>query len=104
MNLASLKSWATQPTTIHAFGALALGVVTALAHVFGANPDLSLALGGMAYVMVHAGINDDTASRSVERLVVDSASAYQTGNVAAVIPVVIADAPAVIAAIMAPVA
>ena len=102
MNIATLKAWATQPTTIHAFGAVALGTVTAAAHFAGASTELAGALGIASYALVHAGINDSSASRSIDKIIEDAATAYVAGRLSATLPLLVADGSAALTAFMAP--
>ena len=100
MNLATLKAWATQPTTITAFGTVALGAVTAAAHFAGASTELAGGLGLLSYALVHAGINDSTASRSVEKLIEDAVRAYMEHRLATSLPLIVTDATTAISAMM----
>ena len=102
MDWTKVKQWAQQPTTIHAFGAVAFGVLGAVAHFFGANQEISFGVGLAGYALTHAGINDSTASKPIEKMIEDAAQGYVQGRLAGVLPALIADAPAALTVIAAP--
>jgi hypothetical protein len=92
MDWNALKSWARQPTTIHALGAIAAGLVGAISHMLGASEEISFGCSLAAYALTHAGINDSTASRSVEQLIQDAAQAYVKKSWVTMVPMLMADA------------
>ncbi len=99
----NLPAWARQPTTIHAFQALA-----ALAAGFAAY---LLAGGDMKFVAIAAGIgyaapgmliNDNTAEpSSVEKFVVDAVTAVAQQRLAAAVPLLVQDGMAVVKSLAA---
>ena len=96
MTFASFKAWAQQPTTIHFFGVVAMAIVGTLSHYLGANQEWAAGLGIASYALVHAGINDSSASKPLEKLVEDSIDGYVKGRIQGVLPAVMQDLPSVI--------
>jgi hypothetical protein len=89
--VASFKRWIAQPTTIHGLGALALGIVGYTAHTFGADPKIAVACGAVGYVLTHLGINDNSASQNVQKLLEDAATAYVNKQLATALPTLLTD-------------
>ncbi len=56
------NSWIRQPTTLHALGVVAAGVGVALTHLATGNPTWDAVVGVVAYVLVHLGIDDNSAA------------------------------------------
>ena len=100
MDWTKVKQWAQQPTTIHAFGAVAFGALGAAAHFFGASQDVSFGIGLAGYALVHAGINDSTASKPIEKLIEDGVNGYVRNRLAGLMPALLADAPTVISELL----
>lgn len=99
MNIVAIKSWLRQPTTIHSLGVVALVAVSVVMFFFGANQEVAGMCGVASYALVHAGINDDTASRSIEKMIEDAVQAYVAGQMKSALPSILADAPAVAVAL-----
>lgn len=99
MNWSAFKAWAQQPTTIHFFGVVAMAIVGTLSHFLGANQEWAAGLGLVSYALVHAGINDNSSSKSIEALMTDAFNGYVQNKMAGVLPALIADGPAVIASL-----
>ena len=56
-----LESWIRQPTTIHAIGMAAATLGGVLAQLTTGNAVVDAFVSILAYVLVHAGIDDNTA-------------------------------------------
>lgn len=93
MLLALLK----QPSTILGLGAIAGVGAAFVAHLVSHDMTVSLALGGLAFGVVHILLPDNTgAPSSVEQLVNDAATAVAQQRLAAAMPQLMADTIAVI--------
>lgn len=92
MTISKLRLWATQPTTIHGFGVIALAMVGAAAHFSGANPTISIILGGVAYVLMHMGINETRQSTDLQSVIFDAATAIMAKRVQSAMPTLIQEA------------
>lgn len=103
MNFTSLAAWARQPTTVASAALVVAGATAALAHMFAANPYVTFGCGIVAAAMTLAGINDNSAAaKPVEKFIEDAARAYVNGRLTALLPVLLAEGPAALAAITAP--
>lgn len=57
----NFNNWIRQPTNIHAIAVITAGIGAALSHVATANPTVNIAVAVAAYLLVHLGINDNSA-------------------------------------------
>lgn len=90
-------SWLRQPSTIHGLGVLAFGLVAALSQLFSGNTELSMLLGVASYILIHLGINDNTAGvQQAEQLSQNIISDVEKRQVVQDVPQLINDANSVL--------
>lgn len=105
MTFASIKSWLQQPTTVAGMAILVGAAATAVAHLFAATPYVTFICGLVMSALTLAGIKDNSAaSKPLEKLIEDAVNGYVANRIAGVLPVLIAEGPAAIAALATPVA
>lgn len=86
-----------QPSTITGLGTIAGVIAAFVAHMVSHDTTISLALGGMAFGIVHVVLPDNTgAASSVEQLVTDAATAVAQKRLALAMPQLMADTMAVV--------
>lgn len=86
-----------QPSTILGLGSIAGVVAAFLAHLVSQDMTLALAMGGLAFGVVHVVMPDNTgAPSSVEKLVTDAATAVAQQRLALAVPQLMADTMAVV--------
>lgn len=96
----SVESWLRQPSTIHGLGVLAAAAGAALAHVTTGNPTVDAAVAAGAYVLVHLGVNDNSATaQALDKLATDIATAAMQKKLAAAMPELFGDGVAVASAL-----
>lgn len=86
-----------QPSTILGLGAIAGVVAAFVAHIVSHDTTVSLALGGLAFGVMHVVLPDNTgAPSSVEKLVTDAATAVAQQRLAQAMPQLMADTMALV--------
>lgn len=102
MNMASVKAWISQPSTITGLGVAAGTISGLVAHVITHDATLSAGVAGSIIALVHVAIPDNSAAEtSIDTLVRDVVNAAVQRRLAASLPALLADASAAVQAVVA---